>query len=149
MSLAAATAAGINVQLEGRNVELRPLTLGDFGDFALWCQFRPYNRAKAAGGQPDDLRELWKECTTTEVDFESETFAKGMMTHDGIIELLYLSAKHKQPDITRDFFKSLSIKTLVELQDSIAAISRLGVADDQIPATNEAEAVKKNSSPNM
>lgn len=105
LSLPNLAQAPLYFQFDGKDLYLSPLCDSDFAEFELWLQERYLDSVKRnAASLPDgDRIEILKHAfdrahhiTLTTVEGLSE-----MKTLEGGIHLVWLSLKHKHPDMTR------------------------------------------------
>ena len=97
--------------------EVSPLTLGDLGYLLLWCQYAEYRALRTVDGvSEEELAACRKECSKKPVAIGSEDFQEiSSGTPQGLLELAYLSLKHKHPGLTRDAIKHLPADQIREI----------------------------------
>jgi len=103
------------------------LTQGDFGSLLRAFQFDAYNTLKSLSDAPEEmLKEILSQCLKTQPSFTSKEFNAFCDTETGITEGIYLSLRHKHPDIIRDEIRNwkstdcqIAIQIIVGISTSI------------------------------
>ena len=119
MDAALATGSSINFEIGGKEYQLSPLTFADFGTFEGWLRGNHIREALAA--LPEDagndlrvmtIRQLVDAPISTSVVLTamSDSFS-------GIAYVVYLSIRHKHPDLTYEQVCDLvTTENVVEIQ---------------------------------
>ena len=115
-----------NWKANGKTYEFSPLTFKDQGDFLRFVQFEPYRVAKSQVTTPTDvdvavLEKIFRSC------FNGNPMANidgVLQTTEGMVEILYLSARHNSPKITRNELATL-LGTPQDAKHIIEAIMKL------------------------
>lgn len=147
--LSTVTAASIEIQLGGQPYQMRPLTIADLGEFENWVRQKIIaNTMHAARDLPPmDRRDLTSESinAASRVTYDSRE-AQGMMQSiEGAGQLMYLSLRHKHPDITREVIvgQLANVQQFSELAESLMKISAPTLSGDAAsPTENHAPKVE-------
>lgn len=89
----------MSLKLGDKELVFSPLTYRDWEDFSTACQYEPYNRLKNLGASQAELDKALDHCMTKEPTQQKlDAFATSLA---GQRELIYLSLRKRQPDLTR------------------------------------------------
>lgn len=100
------TKAPVPVRIGDQTFEVSPLTQGDLGQLLRVVQFEPYYTLRELGDIPEEvLHKTLAECSAKKIPLSSNDFNVALETPWGMVEGVYLSLRHKHPDITREQIK--------------------------------------------
>ncbi|MFG0247841.1 MAG: hypothetical protein ACF8OB_03055 [Phycisphaeraceae bacterium JB051] len=152
--LSAVTAAPIEIQLGSDTFKMRPLTIGDLGEFENWVRQKVISNAMYAsrGLDPAEKRELTGQAinAASRITYDSDEAMGMMQSIEGASHLVYLSLRHDHPAITREQVvnKLSNIKQFTEVAENLMKVSAPTLGHDA-PKTqpgNPAELTSPNSS---
>lgn len=130
-------AAPVLYNLNGRTLEICPLTDGDYGGLLRFVQYLDWYELKQVEGVPPEVvAETLQNCIKTKVHMASQAFGNGLDTPSGLKEVAYLSLLHKHPELTRQEISGWNITDVA----SIASIASTISSVDEV----ESDEVKKN-----
>lgn len=130
MSLADIAQSAITIDVNGKKIELSPLGIGDLAAFQEYIKYQEYHELlRLPHVPPDILAETLRNCIKKSVDIASDTFKEHLTSMQGMVELLWVSAKHKNPDIDRSVFEGLDMEQVKPFFNLLEAMS--GFADEQ------------------
>ena len=118
------TAAPLLFKYGAKTYEVSPLDQSDWGHFARCAQFSNYYAVAALPNMPPErVDDVFNKCLATPVDITSPQCFAFANTVEGGIEFVYLSLRHKQPNIDRQEIAAFSTPTMESLYKLIMAIS--------------------------
>ncbi|MBS3904796.1 MAG: hypothetical protein KGZ39_05675 [Simkania sp.] len=137
------TASPVLYKLGDKTWELSPLTKSDLGDLLRFAQFHSYYTLKKLGDIPADLlRAELKECSAKRVSLEDQSFQDGIATLEGIVEVVFLSLRHRHKDVTREQVDAFSFVDLGKMNEVIILLSSIYNGDDDDVKKNQLQVLR-------
>lgn len=134
--LADIAASGRAIEIRGKNYLLLPLTFADFGHLESWVEGLPLEIAKLhmKGLEPAERQQLlqaaWDDSKPGTIGLSSPELTTMLQSARGAIQLLWLSLRKTEKDITTEQVGSLiTPSNLHEITNTIMIIS--GMIDEE------------------